>query len=350
MNNDGGKAAMKFGIALDYFDRELSPTRNYEICREIVIACREAGFDLVYKGHHFLESKYVNFQAGPLIARLAADAGEMRLLCADLLSLNQPVRVAEDLATLDVITGGRAMLLGVTGYQSSEFEAFGVPKKQRGRRVSETYEIVSRLMMGETVTFHSDCFHLDEVKLGGLLRPVSDPRPPIWVTGHQGKGVQRAATHGDAWFISHQPTLTELEVQVKEYRDAVAAREPKSFHRHEDHGMRLPLLREAFIAPTTQRALELSEGPMMAVVQGYMSTDQIAELNDPEGYVRPFDEWRRERAVIGDPEEVSREIETYRDTLGVDCVVLKIHRAGIPFEDVLEAIRLVGDEVIPAFR
>jgi hypothetical protein len=45
-----------------------------------------------------------------------------------------------------------------------------------------------------------------------------------------------------------------------------------------------------------------------------------------------------------------RDVKTYQEVLGVDCVILKIHRAGIPFEDVLAAIELVGSEVIPAFR
>jgi alkanesulfonate monooxygenase SsuD/methylene tetrahydromethanopterin reductase-like flavin-dependent oxidoreductase (luciferase family) len=341
---------MKFGIALDYFDPEISPSRTFEICREIVIACRDAGFDLVYKGHHFLEDKYVNFQATPLTARLAADAGDMLILCADLLPLNNPVRVAENLATLDVMTDGRAMLLGVTGYQSSEFAAFGVSKSQRGRRVSESYEIVSRLLHGETVVCHTDHYALEGVRLGGLLAPVAKPRPPIWVTGHAGKGLIRAATHGDAWFISHQPTLSEIRQQLGDYNEAREAREPQDFHRHENHGITLPLLREAFVAPTTERAIELARDPMMAVVEGYKTTDQLAELNDADSYDRPFDEWRTDRAVIGDPEEVTRDLMRYRDELGVDCSILKIHRAGIPFEHVLEAIELVGREVIPAFR
>jgi alkanesulfonate monooxygenase SsuD/methylene tetrahydromethanopterin reductase-like flavin-dependent oxidoreductase (luciferase family) len=341
---------MKFGLALDYFDPAISPAANFEICRKLVTTSRDAGFDLVYKGHHFLEAKYVNFQATPLIARLAADAGDMAMLCADLLPLNQPVRVAETLATLDVITNGRAMLLAVTGYQTSEFDAFGVPKKQRGRRVSESYEIVSRLLIGETVTFHSDAYHLDEVRLGGLLEPISQPRPAIWVTGHSGKGLTRAATYGDAWFISHQPTLDELREQVREYLEARDAREPRDHHRHEDHGIRLPLLREAFVASTTTRAIEIAKDPMMAVVDGYKRTDQLAELNDADSYDRPFDEWRQGRAVIGGPDDVVRDVKTYQEALGVDCVILKIHRAGIPFEDVLAAIELVGSEVIPAFR
>jgi alkanesulfonate monooxygenase SsuD/methylene tetrahydromethanopterin reductase-like flavin-dependent oxidoreductase (luciferase family) len=280
---------------------------------------------------------------------LSAEAGDMLMLVADLLPLNNPVRVAEDVATLDVMTDGRAMPLGVTGYQSSEFAAFGIPKRERGRRTAESYQIIARLLLGETVSFESNRYRLAEVRLGGLLRPVSSPRPAIWATGHSGKGLVRAATYGDAWFISHQPTYTEIETQLVEYRKIRAGRAPEANHRHQAHDINLPLLRETFVASTTARAIELAETPMMAVVEGYKNTDQLAELNDAEGYVRPFEDWRRERALVGDPDDVCREVKRYQE-LGIDCAIFKIHRAGIPFDDALQAIRLVGSNVIPWFR
>lgn len=338
---------MKLGLALDYFDPRLSASANFELCRRLVAACRDAGFHLIYQGHRFMEPRYVQFQPVPLTARLAAEAGDMAILCGDLLPLNHPVRVAESLATLDVITGGRAMLLAVTGYDRREFDTFGVTRSERGARVRESYEIIARLLLGERVTFASEHYRLDDVQIGGKLASVSDPRPAIWGTGHRGLGLRRVAAHADAWFMSHQPTLTELREQVAEYAQRRADREPRDFHRHESHGIERPLLREAFVARTAAEALAVAEGPMMDAVAGYLASDQMTELVDPGSYAQPFHEWRRERAVIGDPEQVLRDIESYRDALGVDCVVLKLHRAGIPFEQVLAAIALVGDEVIP---
>lgn len=341
---------MKFGLALDYFDPKLSAAANFELCRRLVVAARDAGFHLIYHGHRFMEPRYVQFQAVPLTARLAAESGDMAILCGDLLPLNHPVRVAESLATLDVITGGRAMLLAVTGYDQREFDTFGVPRSERGARVRESYELIARLLCGERVTFASEHYRLDAVQIGGKLAVSPDRRPAIWGTAHGGQGLRRVAAHADAWFMSHQPTLSELRDQTTEYAQLRAAREPRDFHRHESHGVERPLLREAFVARTTAAAVEVAQGPIMACVAGYLASDQMRELGDPGSYARPFHEWRHERALIGDPEQVLRDIAAYRDGVGVDCVVLKLHRAGIPFEQVLAAIALVGDEVIPHCR
>lgn len=346
MDGDRG-AELKLGLALDYLDHELPLERNFEILGELVHAARDAGFHLIYHAHHFMESECPRFQPLPVLSRFAGESGDMLMLYADILPLNNPIRVAEELATFDVMTGGRALLLGVLGYQHSEFEAFGVPRSRRAERLCAVYETVARLLAGERVTLSQGGYELDDVELGGLLHSISRPRPPIWITAHNDRGVRRAAHHGDAWFISHQPRLPELEVQVPHYHEWRSERDAEAFHACELHGIRLPLLREGFVAQTTEDAIRLAAGPIMESVGEYRRTDQLGELKDAATYELPFDEWRVDRAVIGDPDAVAADLLRYQERLGVDCVVLKLHRKGIPFERVLESIALVGEHVIP---
>src|SRR3954471_21727668 len=147
-------------------------------CCEQVRLARDLGFDDVSAGQHFLSRPYQMLQPVPLLARIAADAGEMRV-CSGilLLTLLNPVEVAENAATLDAITDGRFVLGLGLGYRHEENAAFGLPK----RRVSvfeQKLDIVRRLLEGEVVTAEGHGFTLDAQQLA--LRPArrSAARPP----------------------------------------------------------------------------------------------------------------------------------------------------------------------------
>lgn len=337
---------MKFGLALDYLDPHVSPGETFDLVLELVNAARDAGFSAIYVGQHFLDKHFRRFHPMPLLARLAPESGEMLLVAADLVALNHPLRATEQLVSLDVLSGGRAAYLNVLGYRQAEFDAFGVSRAERGVRAREAYDIMSRLLLGESVDYDGQFFRADDLQLG-LLRPTTTPRPPIWATAHGDKGIERAASHSDAWFISHQPTIDELRRQIPLYNSLRAERAPSPHYDFEDHGIQLPLLREAFVADTAAEAYELAAAPMMEGVKSYVETGQLDALNDPESYLAPFEEWRRGRALLGTADEVRDECREYAE-LGVDCIVLKINRAGIPFDRVLEAIEQVGETIIPA--
>ena len=95
---------------------------------------RDAGFDTIASGHHYLSPPFQSLQSIPLMSRLAADSGDMNLtLGIILLALLNPVQVAEDVSSLDIISGGRVIFGIGLGYRDEEFEAFGVKKSRRGR-------------------------------------------------------------------------------------------------------------------------------------------------------------------------------------------------------------------------
>jgi alkanesulfonate monooxygenase SsuD/methylene tetrahydromethanopterin reductase-like flavin-dependent oxidoreductase (luciferase family) len=271
------------------------------------------------------------------------------LVFGDIAALNHPVRTAEELVTLDALSDGNAAVLSVVGYRDEEFDAFGIAMSERGRRAVESYEIVARLCSGETVDYAGEFYTLRGVQLGAL-RPVAVPRPPVWVTGLHDRSLRRVAEFGDIWFPSHQPTLSELRDQVERLAAYRTTRPAAPHHAHDDHGISLPLLRETFVAPTSEAALRTAEGPMGDSVRSYIESGQLESLNDPRSYSSPFEKWVTDRAIVGDPEVAVREITRYRDELGVDCLIMKITRKGIPFDEILDCIRLIGHEVIPYFR
>ncbi len=99
------------------------------------------GFELVYQGQHYLTRPYQQLQAMPLLARLSAEAEGMEMVATQLVPVHHPVDLAERVATMDVITGGRFVLSAALGYRDEEYQAFGVDRRRRVSRFMECLEV-----------------------------------------------------------------------------------------------------------------------------------------------------------------------------------------------------------------
>ena len=145
--------APRFGIFLSaQHPPAMAPSQIVRDCCQQVRLARLLGFDDVSAGQHFLTQPYQMLQLVPLLARIAAEAGEMRV-CSGilLLTLLNPVEVAETAATLDAISESRFVLGLGLGYRQEENDAFGLPEK-RLRIFEQKLDVVRRLLEGEVVT------------------------------------------------------------------------------------------------------------------------------------------------------------------------------------------------------
>jgi alkanesulfonate monooxygenase SsuD/methylene tetrahydromethanopterin reductase-like flavin-dependent oxidoreductase (luciferase family) len=147
-----------------------------------VRAARDAGFDLIVMGQHYLSTPFQEMQTLPALARLAAEAGTMRVgATVILLPLLNPVDVAEQVATLDVITEGRFVFGVGLGYRDEENEAFGIAPGERVPRLVEGLDVIKRLWAEDEVTHRGRFFRLTKARM--MLKPVQKPHPPIWIGG-----------------------------------------------------------------------------------------------------------------------------------------------------------------------
>src|SRR4029453_4409218 len=137
-----------------------------------------------------------------------------------LIGLHNPVEMAEVVASLGVIWGGRFVFGIGLGYRDVEFDAFKVPRGQRVRRFEACLEVVKRLWTEESVTVDNDVCTLAGVTL--TCRPVQRPHPPIWVAANNDSAIRRAARIGDTWFINPHATMTTVARQMDVYRDELA--------------------------------------------------------------------------------------------------------------------------------
>ncbi|MCB1548679.1 MAG: LLM class flavin-dependent oxidoreductase [Hyphomicrobiaceae bacterium] len=309
----------------------------------MVHLARDKGWDLVVSGQHYLnEGDNKALQPVPLIARLAAEAGEMTLgLGILLLNLHNPVYTAETVATLDIICRGNFVFGVGLGYRDVEFDAFAVPKGERVRRFEEYLALVQRLWTEDSVSYDGPTCRLDKVRLN--TRPVQVPRPPIWIAANNDPAVKRAARLGDAWFINPHSTLETIRGHVKLYRETLTAC-GKPAPRH------LPIVKEIFCA--RDRATAIAEaGPyLLGKYRDYAKWGQDKVMPGNEDFTRAFDDLIKDRFILGSPEDCYEQLRPYWEEFGVDYFVFRTRWAGMPLATALSSVRLISDEVLPAMR
>ena len=334
---------MKFGLIIaKQHPPGVSMVDRFREHIDQVRAARDAGFDLIVMGQHYLSTPFQEVQTLPSLARLAAEAGSMRVgATVLLLPLLNPVDVAEQVATLDVITGGRFIFGAGLGYREEEYEAFGIEGKERVSRFVESLEVIKRLWTEEEVTHRGRFYQLTRARMA--LRPVQRPHPPIWFAANNDAAVERAARMADAWVINPHAKLEILERQMALYRRALRlAGKPAPAE--------LPLIKELYVAPDRRTAIQECRPFLEAKYKAYGAWGQDKALPQGDTFDVGFEELVRDRFVIGDPEDCRRELRRYVDALGVNCFIFRIQWPGMDQELVLRTITLLAEQVIPALR
>jgi alkanesulfonate monooxygenase SsuD/methylene tetrahydromethanopterin reductase-like flavin-dependent oxidoreductase (luciferase family) len=294
---------------------------------------RDAGFHSVFAGQHFLPAPFQMLQPVPLLGRLAAETGDMRLGAGILLlPLLNPVEVAEQAATLDVVTGGRFVLGVGLGYRDEENAAFDT----EARRVdifNEKLDVVRRLLEGEEVTAEGHGYRLERARLAPP--PVQAPRPPIWMAANGDAAVRRAARLADTWFVNPHASLAEVTRQLELFR-AERGSEPDE----------LPMLREACVAPTDDEAFRIARPHLARKYETYVDWGQSDVLPPTDTLRQDWNTLHAGRFLLGSPATVLTQIDALR-ALGVTEVVLRVQWPGLPQRDAMRTLELLAAEVVP---
>jgi alkanesulfonate monooxygenase SsuD/methylene tetrahydromethanopterin reductase-like flavin-dependent oxidoreductase (luciferase family) len=302
---------------------------------------RDSGWDSAWAGQHFLSNQLSQLQPVPYLARLAAESGHMRLgLAAHLLGLLNPLAVAEEIATLDVITGGRLIYCIGLGYRQSEDDALGVSGSKIQRFVRNA-EIVAALWRGETVSCDLPWCHLEDATLATL--PVQRPRPPIWIGANTDAAVRRAARIGDAWIINpHAQTkaITTQLVLYREERERIGLVAPTE----------IPIIKEVYVGATREEAFRICQPHLEVKYKAYADWGQDKVLEHGDTFSSPFAKLASDRFIIGSPDDCVDEILRLRHCLGVTHLIMRMQTPGMSVPDALRSMRLFTDEVMPAVR
>src|SRR5260370_31929483 len=175
---------MKLGLNLpnQYPAGESMAQRIDEVVEQVDLM-RQLGFDLLVVGQHHLATPFQQPSSVPLVARLAANSGTMRIgITVFLLPLHNPVDIAEQVATLDAISHGR-MIFGVgLGYRPEECAAFGITMAERVPRFLDSLEEIKRLRTEGDQEFHGRLYRVARIR--STIRTLHQPHAPISIAAN----------------------------------------------------------------------------------------------------------------------------------------------------------------------
>ena len=331
---------VQMGVHLSDMPTALPPAEHFTQVRRMVEAAQEAGFTYIAIGQHFLYGDLRWLQPVPLLARLAADVDPHIRLVTNIMvaPLYHPVLLAEELATLDVVTEGRFVWGAGLGYRPEEFDHLGVPFKERAGRFDELLQLLPRLWTDDEVTHHGRHWQLEGVR--PHLHPVQDPHPPIWVGAQALPGVRRAARYGDGYACSPETPMHEIAERHQIVMDGFADR-GKAFTPQ-------PLRRNGIVADTRERArsefARVAQGRYVAYAQTGFDAMGLDELE------RAFLDTVADHAVIGTPDDVVAQLSDYATRLPVDPIIWRPGWPSMSGSETVDAIRRMGREVVPAMR
>ncbi len=335
---------MEFGLMLrgQFEQGEDMGVRFEELMAQARLADK-LGYASITKGSHYSAYPLQDFQQLPFLTRASAEAPNVRLNAGIvLLSLHKPLDLAEQLASMDVMSGGKVIFGAGLGYREVEFRAFGSTQSERVQRFVENLEAIKRLWTEEKVSMKASHFELIEASCP--MKPIQKPHPPIWIGANSDPGIRRAAQLGDCWYINPHNRLDTTYRQMDVYKQAL-----------DEFGKpfptELPMRREVFVAASREEAIRICRPYLEIKYKVYHQWGQDKAM--PEGDDNlglDFDELLRDRFVLGSPDEVAEQILSLSKGLGVNHLIMSVQWPGMPQSLVLDTMHILAEDVLPKVR
>ena len=288
--------------------------------------------------HHFADDGYLPGTM-PSLGALAAVTDEIEIgTCIALAPLYDPIRLAEDAATVDLLSDGRLTVGMSIGYRDAEFEGFGVPKEERVDRTQETVDLL-RASWSEGPLDYDAEFHEIPSEFEVTPKPAGDV--PIVLGGAAKPAVRRAARIADGWVAPSSIPIPGVKKRIDDIRNV---REAEGL----DDDFTTYVIQHGFLGESREDAWERMRDGYLYIQRRYaewFSGESIDEL--PEERVQEL----KEQAIFGTPEQVIDGLEEYRETLGDDIhFIFRTYHPGIGTDEMVECIERLGEDVIPHFE
>ena len=343
---------MTVRIGIGLFTGQVPPSSSRTFAqeyREVVDLVRLAetlGFDSAWVSEHHGSSDGYLPSLLPMLAAFAATTDRIALGTGVMLTpFHDPLRLAEDAAVVDQISGGRLILGLGLAWRDEEFRMFNQEPGERVRRTADTVEILRRAWTGERFSFEGKAYRYDRVKI--TPRPAQDPGPPIYLGGFTETAVRRAGRIGDGYIRSRGGIDGAKELlALAEDGARSAGKDPSA--------MGYAQLHNAFVWDEGD-AWEVVRAGAAHQIGVYDAWDRGADTpgNDSLQIPKEGEEIARDLTAAGSPQEVVHTlrpwVETFGDRRAFDLVV-RLHYPGMDFETASRAVELFGEHVLPALK
>lgn len=330
---------MKFDVGLftcqNPRESDRSTGDRYRDFLELGEHAEDCGFDKAWVSeHHFVEDGYLP-SVLPFCAALGARTDELTIGTGIALApFYDPIRFAEDTATIDLLTNGRFEPGLAIGWTDPEFDTFDVPKRKRVPYTEELIDVIGRAWEPGSFSFDGTVYQYDDV----AVYPKPSRTPPIWLAGTVDPAVERAARLGDGYIA----TPTELDELERRHELALETRD--------EHGIDGPFelgeWRYTFVSADGD-AWERAKHAAWYVKRQYI--EWATGEPQPETLPSEMEATLRSECLMGPPEAVAEELRSRRAVIGDDYrFVARMTLPGLSKADVAESMRLFGEQVIPA--
>jgi probable F420-dependent oxidoreductase len=219
------KDKISFGIALPH--RSTDPI-DVAAVRHVAQRADALGFRDLWVTENTLDHVFC-FDSVVVLTYAAAVTTVIRLgVSVMVLPVHHPIHVAHQLATLDYVSNGRAILGAGLG-RDHHYAQFRVPREKRVRRFLESVELINALWTEPTVSYHGNIFQLDGATMAP--KPIQKPRPPIWFGGGHANAIRRTATIADGWMGSGGSSMAAFARNISALKTELerARRDPATF-------------------------------------------------------------------------------------------------------------------------
>jgi len=311
--------------------------RLYADLLEQIEAAEALGYDSVWMSeHHFADDGYLPSSL-LVLAAVAARTRRVRLgTLVLLLPLHHPLRVAEDAAVLDILSGGRLDLGVAAGYRVAEFDGFGIPHGERGSRIDEAVQVLQKAWSDAPVSFQGRHFRFENVNV--TPKPLQKPLP-LYMGGQSPAAIRRAAR-----LACHLlPSSTTAFDVLGTYRRTLEehGRDPRAF--------KVKCFRALYCCEDSSRGWDDVKEHFLYQHNLYRRWYREAGDSDAPD-LENADELPRGSYIVGTPDDCARAIAALRAEAPYDEFIFWATPPGLAVEKSTRSVQLFAKEVFPRFR
>ena len=343
---------MRFGLIMVPQVRKGDPEPFEKLLEQVELA-EELGYESIWNTeHHF--SEYGRPGVPAITGAAIARTSRIRVSTAVVvLPFHHPVRVAEDWAVLDHLSGGRVDVGIGRGNQPAEFEGLGVSMGEAEERFSEALDIIRRAWTEESFSYDGNFWKFPEIEV--LPKPLTKPHPPLWQAAVSDYTVKKIIDRGINGLIG--PYLTPYEILKERYFDpwhsllAASGRTDVQMCHNEfvyvgesekevKHDVR------DYVMWYIRKAARIwGERDRSKVAQQYANYNDVLEYFDTVEFDEVFDKL----AIFGTPDQVAEKIRWIRDEGGCNYLMNFMWFGGSSHEKAKRNMQLFAEEVMPRF-
>ncbi len=322
---------MKVGV-LQFFSwpgRRGDLQQVYARAMERVRTMDQNGYDAIWVAEHHFSTYSVCPSIHMMGTHIAAHTKNLRIgTGVSLAAFYDPLRLAEEVALLDVLSGGRVNWGAGSGFDPTEFRAFGIDRSERHPRFRENVDIVLNAWRQDRLTYHGQFHEYEEIEV--LPKPLQDPLP-VWMAASSPDALRWSGEKGFSIMMDPHSSMEDIATKRQMYDTALVE------NGFDPDGRDIPVARLLAIAPTDEQARLVAESGAQWTTNSYAKNSLSLKPQDAE--VDPVQRYVDNVVLWGSPERVADLLIQYQEEKQLNYLLCA------PLSS--QTFQMFNDEVLP---